>query len=121
MGFPSKWKSMSSGSVRTLRFEANYIYGEVILPDAVAKAGAFTLMEVKKDGDKYIGKVNAKVVRADGGASCSLQAPVELTLVTPERIEGNTLQSAPNAKLDWAKCTITPEPVKQEFVWIPVK
>jgi hypothetical protein len=34
---------MTSGSIRTLRFEANYIYGEVILPEAAVKAGAFTL------------------------------------------------------------------------------
>ena len=36
MGFPSKWKSTMSGSVRTLRFQGNYIYGEVLLPEAAA-------------------------------------------------------------------------------------
>src|SRR5215469_7438350 len=121
MGFPSKWKSMTSGSIRTLRFETNYIYGETILPEAAVKAGSFTLLELKKDGDKYVGKVNAKAVRSDGGASCSLQAPVELTLVTPERIEGNTEQPPASAKLDWTKGSFSPPPGRQEFVSMIVK
>jgi len=121
MGFPSKWKSMTSGTVRTLRFETNYIYGELILPDAAVKAGAFTLLELKKDGDKYVGKINRKAIRSDGGASCSMQAPIELTLVTPERIEGNLVAPPPTSKIDWVKCSFTDAPERQEFVWIPVK
>jgi hypothetical protein len=121
MGFPSKWKSMTTGSVRTLRFETDYIYGEVILSEAAVKAGAFTLLELKKDGNKYVGKVNAKFVRSDGGASCSVHAPMELTLVTPERIEGNNQSPPANARIDWAKCSFTPPPERQDFVWIPVR
>jgi hypothetical protein len=121
MGFPSKWKSMATGTIRALRFETNYIYGEVLMPDAAAKVGAFTLLELKKEGEKYAGKVNFKIVRPDGGASCSFQSPMELTLVTPERIEGHTQQPPPNAKVDWATCSVTPAPVRLDFVWIPVK
>jgi hypothetical protein len=121
MGFPSKWKSITTGSIRTLRFETNYTYGEVILPEAAAKAGAFSLLELKKDGDKYVGKVNSRVVRSDGGASCSVQIPIELTLVTPERIEGHSQQPPANAKLDWATCSFTPPPARLDFSWIPVK
>jgi hypothetical protein len=121
MRFPSKWKSMTSGSIRTLRFETNYIYGEVILPEAAAKAGAFTLLELKKVGDKYVGTVNSKIVRSDGGASCSLQAPMELTLVTPERIEGHSQKFPANARIDWGKCSVTPAPEPMDFVWIPVR
>jgi hypothetical protein len=120
-GFPSRWKSMTTGMVRTLRFESNYIYGEVVLSDAAIKAGAFTLLELKKDGDKFKGQTNAKMVRQDGTASCPGQFPMELTLVTPERIEGRTMSPLPNAKVDWAKCSSSPGPEWQNFTWIPVK
>jgi hypothetical protein len=121
MGFPSKWKSMATGTIRALRFETNYIYGEGLLPEAATKAGAFSLLELKKDGDKYVGKVNSKVVRSDGGASCSVQIPIELTLVTPERIEGHSQQPPLNAKLDWATCSFKPAFERLDFTWIPVK
>jgi hypothetical protein len=37
----------TSGSIRTLRFEGDYIYGETVLPDNVVEAGVFFLMDVK--------------------------------------------------------------------------
>jgi hypothetical protein len=119
--FPTRWKSMTSGSIRTLRFQGEYIYGETALPEAAAKAGAFYLMEVKKDNDKYVGKVNARIVRQDAGKSCSLTSPIELTLVTPDRIEGRGIAPPPNAKLDWDTCTYSPPPDWQAFAWIPVR
>jgi hypothetical protein len=120
-GFPSRWKSMTSGTVRTMRFQGDYIYAELILPDAAAKAGAFTLSELKKDGDKYVGKTNVRDIRADLGASCSLSSPIELTLVTPDRIEGRTMVPPPNAKIDWNSCSFSASADWQSFVWIPVK
>lgn len=120
-GFPSRWKSMTSGSIRTLRFEGDYIYGETIFSEAAVKAGAFGLMEVKKDGDKYVGKLNARAVSADGNASCERSVPIELTLVTPNRIEGRTNAPPLGAKLDWKTCTSSPPPDWQPFVWIPVR
>jgi hypothetical protein len=121
MGFPPKWKSMTSGSIHALRFEPNYIYGEALLPEPAVKAGAFSLLELKKDRDKYVGRGNFKVVRSDGGASCSYQLPIELTLVTRERIEGNGQQPPSNAKLDWATCTWSIPMERLDFTWIPVK
>ena len=119
-GFPKRWKSLTSGSVRVLRFEGDYIYAEHILPEAAAKAGAFFLWEVKKEGDKYVGKINGRIVRADGGAACSVTWTTELTLVTKERIEGRSLTPPPNARLDWDTCSY-PQPAEwQSFSWIPV-
>jgi hypothetical protein len=63
-GFPARWKSMASGTIRTLRFDGEYIYGETVLSEAAVKAGAFALMDVKKDGDKYVGKVNGPLCKA---------------------------------------------------------
>jgi hypothetical protein len=119
-GFPARWKSMTSGTIRTLRFESEYIYGEAVLSEPAAKAGAFSLMEVKKDGDKYAGKVNTRLVSQDG-KSCSFSSPIELTLVTPERIEGRGFMPPPNAKVDWNACTFTPTADWQTFAWIPIR
>lgn len=120
-GFPKRWKSMTTGTVRVLRFEGDYIYAEHILPEAAAKAGMFFLWEVKKEGDKYVGKVNGRIVRADGGASCSVTWPAELTLVTKERIEGRSFSPPANAKMDWNTCSSSPPAEWQPFTWIPVK
>jgi hypothetical protein len=119
--FPKRWKSMPSGTVRVLRFEGDYIYSEVVLPEAAAKAGIFYLMEVKKDGDKYVGKVNGRVARQDGGASCPITTLIELTHVTKERIEGRGFGPAPNAQFDWVTCEYSPGPIWNDFSWIPIK
>jgi hypothetical protein len=119
--FPSRWKSMTTGAVRTLRFEKDYIYAETILPETAVKAGAFILMEVKKDGEKYTGKTNARLVRTGGGAFCSVTLPYELTLVTPDRIEGRSFSPPRNAKIDWNTCSYSAAQEWQPFVWIPVK
>jgi hypothetical protein len=119
--FPTRWKSMTSGNIRTLRFQGEFIYGETVLPEAAAKAGVFYLMEVKKDSDKYVGNVNARIVRQDGGRSCSLTLPIELTLVTPDRIEGRDLAPPANAKIDWETCTYSAPSDWQAFAWIPVR
>jgi hypothetical protein len=120
-GFPARWKSMTSGAVRTLRFEGQYIYGETVLPEAAAKAGMFYLLDIKKDGDKYVGKQNGKLVRPDGGASCSVAWPIELTLVTLDRIEGRGFFPPTNTKIDWNTCTFSPPADWQTFTWIPVR
>lgn len=41
-GFPGRWKSMTTGTVRTLRFEGDYIYAETVLTEAAAKTGTFS-------------------------------------------------------------------------------
>jgi hypothetical protein len=120
-GFPTRWKSMTSGRVFTIRFEGEYIYVETVVPEAAAKAGVFFLTEAKKDGDKYVGKANGRMVRAEGGPSCAVSGNIEFTLVTPNRIEGRGSTPPPNAKLDWDTCLYTPAPDWQSFVWIPVR
>lgn len=119
--YPTRWKSMVNGSIRTLRFEGEYIYGETIMREDVAKAGAYVLMDVKKAGDKYVGTTNWRLVSGPGGKSCSGTSNIELTLVTPARIEGRTFSPSRDGKIDWDKCTFSPAPDWQPFSWIPVQ
>jgi hypothetical protein len=120
-GFPAHWKSMTDGTVRTLRFEGEYIYGEQEFSEAAAKAGEFSLVDVKRDVEKYVGKMNRRVASPDGGASCAGSWPIELTLVTPSRIEGRVYSPPPNATTDWRACTYSPQSEWQPFSWIPVR
>jgi hypothetical protein len=119
--FPSRWKSMTTGAVRSLRFEKDYIYAETILPETAVRAGVFFLMEVKKDGEKYTGKANGRIVRTGGGASCTVTLPYELTLVTSDRIEGRSFAPPQNAKIDWNTCSYSAPSEWRPFAWIPVK
>jgi hypothetical protein len=120
-GFPSRWKSMTSGNVRTLRFEGEYIYGEAVVTEAAAKAGVFALMDVKKDGERYTGKISGRIVAQDRSKSCSTSWPIELTLVSPERIEGRIFAPPASSKVDWAACTFSPPADWQALTWIPVR
>lgn len=120
-GFPTRWKSLNSGTVRTLRAQGDYIYAEVLLPQAATEAGMFILTDTKKDGDKYVGKINERFVKAAGGPTCTFANPIELTLVTPDRIEGRAFAPPIDARLDWNTCQYSAQADWQSFVWIPVK
>ena len=120
-GFPVRWISMTTGETRTLRFEGEYIYGEAVFSEAAAKAGSFGLMDVQKDGDKYVGKTNRRIVSNDGSKFCSVTWRIELTLISPERIEGRRLAPPANAKLNWSSCTFSSPDDWQTFTWIPVQ
>jgi len=111
---------MTSGNVQTIRLSGDYIYGERVMSEANAKAGMFRLMEAKKDGDKYVGTVNSRMRNQDG-ASCTTKMEWELTLVTPDRIEGRTMSPPSNAKIDWKKCTYSIPSAWQSFTWIPIE
>lgn len=121
-GFASRWKSMTSGSIHVLRFSGDYIYGEAILPDAAAKAGAFSLAELKCDPTTggYLGKTNIHVLNGSG-ASCNFANLIELSVVTPDRIEGRTFTAPQGSKLDWGSCTFAVPSGWQSFTWIPVR
>jgi hypothetical protein len=119
--FPSRWKSMTGGDVRTLRFEGEYMYAVVVLAEAASKAGTFILTEANKDGDKYVGKTNGRVLKTQSGPICPVADPIEFTLVTTDRIEGRSFTPPVGAALNWGTCSYSPPAEWQSFVWIPVR
>lgn len=56
-----------------------------------------------------------------GGPSSAVSGNIELTLLTPERIEGRSFTPPPKAKLDWDTCSYTLAADRQSFVLIPVR
>jgi len=67
----ARWKSMTTGTIRTLRFEGDYIYGETVLSEAAAKAGSFSSwtsrkMEISTSASKWKGcKVGRRCILSD--------------------------------------------------------
>jgi len=124
----SRWKSLASGTIRTLRFEGDYIYIETVWSEELRRLGVFTIAEVKKQGDKYTGTVRGKEVWWETNPytgekvvthSCVNELAIELTSVTPNRIEGRGFGPPQGAKLDKKKCTFSKSSVWQSFIWIP--
>jgi hypothetical protein len=110
---------MTTGAICNVRLEGDYIYAEIAVSEADMKAGRFTTTMAKKDGNKYLG-ANHWSEGGKGDPSCLLSAPVEFTLVTPDRIEFRVFAPSRSAKLDWSTC-LYPSAEWQSFVWIPVR
>jgi hypothetical protein len=125
-GYPALWRSLSTGKVRNLRFEGEFIYGETLLTEEQRKF-QFDSYELKKDKDAYKG-----VIRSGGTCNylsswdrsaqhnrCSLDGQIEFTSATPNRIEGRGFGPPAGAKFDCKKCSYSKAPVWTPFVWIP--
>ncbi len=120
---PTLWKSMVTGSRMRVRQEGNIIYAERIFPEEASRARAFAGWELRKERDRYTGKV-----RAAGNCLydlntqvnyCSFEYKAEITLLSTSRIEARVLGPPANAKLNCRKCTYSKPFAWQEFVWIP--
>jgi hypothetical protein len=127
------WTSVTSGRDFKIRIEGDYIYTEwVNLPSQLQNTVAFMRSELKKDGDKWAGKVRTRLpysyksayfdfwktgqtVGTENVNWCSLESEFEIVKLTDSRIEGRAFDSA---SIDVKKC----KPGKMEwhsFVWIP--
>lgn len=124
----TRWKSLTSGTARILRYEGDYIYIETVWSEELRKLGVFTIAEVKKQGDKYIGIGREKIVWWETNPytgekvttySCTNELAIELTSVTPYRIEGRGFGPPQGAKQDKKKCTFSKSSVWNSFTWIP--
>lgn len=113
--FPKVWKSVTTGSLRTIRRDGDFLYTENQLTEEQRAEGRFVTGELKRDGERFVGSGRNRVI--DGSKSCIHQIQVELTLVTPTRIEGRA-QVAVNNKFDWDVCKFK-EYRWEAFVWIP--
>jgi hypothetical protein len=127
------WTSMTSGRDFKMRIEGDYIYTEWInLPPQLQTTTAFMRSELKKDGDKWIGKArsnlpysykasymdfwrNGQQTGTENMKWCTLENDFEIDKISDSRIEGRALASK---SFDAKKC----KPGKlewQPFTWIP--
>jgi hypothetical protein len=125
--YPKLWKSLSTGTTKIIRKDGDRLYVETVLPEELLKQGDFILSELKKVGDKYVGTDKHRLsCQYDvsyvwsierRSKTCTIEAPIEITLLTPTRIEGWTMVPAESSRLNCRKCTL--ELIRQSFVWIP--
>ena len=127
------WTSLASGRDYKLRIDGDYIYTEwVSLPTELQTTAAFVRAELKKDGDKWVGKVrsnypyeyksayfdfwkNGQTVGTSNVRWCQLELDFEIDALTDSRIEGRAMgfttfdaKKCKPGKMDW-----------KPFTWIP--
>jgi len=127
------WTSMTSGRDYKVRIDGDYIYVEwVNLPPALQGTMAFVRSELKKDGDKWVGKSRSNLpytfkssymdfwktgqqMGTENVNWCTLEGDFEIDKMSDARIEGRTYGSK---SLDVKKCKQHGKPEWQSFVWI---
>jgi len=124
---PSRWKSLATGTVKTIRIDGDHLYVETILPDERIKAGDFTLAEFTKDGTKYVGKVRTRLTCMFRSAwdlsprykTCTEEHAMSVDSLTETRIEGTAEEYPQNDHFSCRSCTHSEKPQTTRFVWIP--
>jgi hypothetical protein len=132
--FPTRWKSLTSGLTKDIRRDGQHMYLETVLPDAVKQAGCFELGELQRVGDAYSGKQTFTCICkyskrnwgfGGGGRwetrtnSFRHEIQIEMTSVTPARIEGYTVSPDPGGKFDCEKDTYSKPFIRFPFTLIP--
>jgi hypothetical protein len=127
------WTSVTSGRDYKLRVDGDYVYTEwVNLPPQLQTTAAFMRSELKKDGDKWVGKMRTYLpygfkssygdfwttgqrIGTENVNWCTMEAQYEIDKITETRIEGRGLGWK---SFDAKKC----KPGQREwqsFTWIP--
>jgi S1-C subfamily serine protease len=128
--FPTRWKSLESGTTKSVRRDGDRIYVETVMPEAQKSAGCFILADLQKKGKTFSGTIRSSCVcQYTRGLGVYAQtytnrvtdeANMEITSVTPTRIEGRVLQRPKGTKFDCRKGEFS-KPLSEWlfFSWIP--
>ena len=133
--FPSQWKWPALGGTMRVRIiEGEQIDAEnVMLPDLVERRSAGTFppfggiesAHLTRMGTIYAGRYSSAELCSytDGDfeesrGRCRFQTAIEITLLTPTRIEG---RAESDFAFDCRSCKITGKPRMKPFVWTPAK
>jgi hypothetical protein len=126
-GFPTLWKSLTAGGVRSLRFEGDLIYAESVLTDKQHDV-EFDSCELKKaqnggySGVRRVGITCSYIGHFNTGPwnnRCRFENKIEFNTITPSRIEGRILAPPDGAVFNCGKCSYSKPLVWRSFVWIP--
>jgi hypothetical protein len=123
--FPKRWKSLASGTTKILRLDGEHLYVETVLTPEQHQFHMFYLADLKKSGDGYIGTIKSGGTCAyveefqNKSNYCRDEVPMGITLLTPSRIEGWTMDYRPRTKFDCGTCQAQATRQKTTFAWIP--
>lgn len=129
-GASTRWKSLQSGTTKILRRDSDRIYAETVLSEAQKNAGCFFLSDLQKKGDIFSGTVRSSCVceytRGLGAYERTFtnrvtdETSIEITGMTPTRIEGRVMARPKGTKFDCKKAEFSKPPSEwQNFTWIP--
>jgi hypothetical protein len=135
--FPARWQWPAVGSTMRVRIrEGERIDAEnVMIPDPVerrsagmrpiAPFGGIVSATLTSMGTMYAGHYSSAEPCfytdsdfAESRGRCRFQTAIEITLLTPTKIEG---QAETDFAFDCRSCRITGKPRMKPFVWIPVR
>jgi hypothetical protein len=128
--FPTRWRSLLSGTTKIIRRDGDMIYVETLLPEAEKNAGCFNLAELQKKGDVFSGKGRFSCVcQYTKGLGVyartftnrvSDETAEEITKLGPTRIEGRSMVRPKGTNFDCKKGEFSKPPSEwQNFTWIP--
>jgi hypothetical protein len=128
---PERWRSLASGTRKVLRVDGEHLYIETILPAERQRPGDFLLAELKKVGDSYVGRNRVSLTCSWNSFTpfvgwqqkenrCADETEMEITLLSPTRIEGRAMESGgTGATFDCKKCRWSRPAQMMPFTWIP--
>ncbi len=132
-GFPTRWKSLVSNTIKLVRVEGDHVYCETVPTAAQKSNGAFAVAELTKTGDKYMGKIRIGgtcfYLKPRGLFSllegeetkkkfCKFEDSIEITVLTPTRIEGSVMDYSWDS-FNCRKCEFQEPGKMSSFVWVP--
>jgi len=124
--FPSRWRSLVSGTRKVLRIEGDFVYVETLLPEESIRRNDFVMSELKRQGEKYVGVTRASTTceyydfwKGFLYNRCSEESEMEIVALTPSRVEGRVQGYPQDAKFDCKKCRYDKPRVWFPFTWIP--
>jgi hypothetical protein len=144
--YASRWRSLMSGETEIIRVDGDRVYVETVLSQALHDRGAFALADLKRQEQGYRGTLrdqrpwnyttaldNTATVIAGTLKSpsappvqtpvrynvCTVELDIEISLLTPGRIEGRVKDYPAKTKFDARRCKANKEPVWIAFTWIP--
>lgn len=112
------WTSMTTGNDLKIRVDGDYIYVDrTNWPAQLRDTEAFVRSELKKSGDRWVGKTRMRTpCNYDGRLRwCNFELDIEITSLTDSRIEG---RAQADVSFDCGTCQIKKLEWKP-FVWIP--
>lgn len=123
----ARWKSLTAGGVHSVRVDGEHLYAERVNIDPNSGLN-FQLYDLAKTGDGYKGRIRmgARCQYKDTWSpdfkvnTCVLENNIEMSVVSPSRIEGRAVFPPKGAEFNCKKCTYSkPNSEWHTFVWIP--
>jgi len=125
---PRRWKGLNSIFTRIVRQEGTYIYVETIWPDPETheefiRLGGMMVAELqRREGeDKWVGTTRHLIpcVWKKRWKVCGFEWRMQISLLSPSRIEGSLMGPRPQGKLDCKRCDYLAEMSYIPLTWIP--